>query len=150
MAVWILGVVTPPPGGWSAGGLALYTLLLLVLGLVDRAAPDERTPVGRRLLWLGLELVLCFAVVRTHGTLIRPAFIYLVPACRALPMFGERRGLLLSLSIWPAYVLNVGLDVWPDRLHEYPNYLLILLVVWAAAVIPVLRQLEASGGTPTG
>jgi signal transduction histidine kinase len=145
-AVWILGVVTPPPGGWSAGGLALYTLLLLTLVLVDQTAPVESASLGRRLLWLVLELTLCFAVVRTHGTLIRPAFVYLVPACRALPMFGQRTGLVLSLLIWPAYVLNVGLDVWPDRLQEYPNYLLLLLVVWAAAVIPVfasLKQAEA-------
>jgi signal transduction histidine kinase len=141
-AVWVLGVVTPPPGGWSAGGLALYTALLLALAVVDLTAPDATAPVGRRLLWLGLEVVLCFAVVRTHGTLIRPAFAYLVPACRALPLFGARRGLLLGLLIWPAYLLNVGLDVWPDRLHEYPNYLLILLVVWAAAVLPVYASLR--------
>ena len=142
LAVWILGVVTPPPGGWSAGGLTLYSALLLGLAAVDRTAPDATAPLGRRLLWLGLEVAFCFAVVRTHGTLIRPAFAYLVPACRALPMFGERRGLLLGLLIWPAYLLNVGLDVWPDRLHEYPNYLLILLVVWAAAVIPVVASLK--------
>ena len=142
LAVWILGVVTPPPGGWSAGGLTLYSVLLLGLAAVDLTAPDATAPLGRRLLWLGLEVAFCFAVVRTHGTLIRPAFAYLVPACRALPMFGERRGLLLGLLIWPAYLLNVGLDVWPDRLHEYPNYLLILLVVWAAAVIPVVASLK--------
>lgn len=142
LAVWILGVVTPPPGGWSAGGLTLYSVLLLGLAAVDLTAPDATAPLARRLLWLGLEVAFCFAVVRTHGTLIRPAFAYLVPACRALPMFGERRGLLLGLLIWPAYLLNVGLDVWPDRLHEYPNYLLILLVVWAAAVIPVVASLK--------
>jgi signal transduction histidine kinase len=142
LAVWILGVVTPPPGGWSVGGLTLYSLLLLALAVVDRTAPDATAPAGRRLIWLVLEVGLCFAIVRTHGTLIRPAFAYLVPACRALPMFGERRGLLLGLLIWPAYILNVGLDVWPDRLHEYPNYLLILLVVWAAAVIPVFASLK--------
>jgi signal transduction histidine kinase len=135
-------VVTPPPGGWSAGGLLLYSALLLGLAAVDRTAPDATAPLARRLLWLGLEVALCFAVVRTHGTLIRPAFVYLVPACRALPMFGERRGLLVGLLIWPAYLLNVGLDVWPDRLQEYPNYLLILLVVWAAAVIPVVASLK--------
>jgi signal transduction histidine kinase len=135
-------VVTPPAGGWSAGGLLLYSALLLGLAAVDRSAPDATAPLGRRLLWLGLEVALCFAVVRTHGTLIRPAFAYLVPACRALPMFGERRGLLVGLLIWPAYLLNVGLDVWPDRLHEYPNYLLILVVVWAAAVIPVVASLK--------
>jgi len=135
-------VVTPPPGGWSAGGLALYSLLLLMLGVVDQTAPDAAAPCGRRLLWLGLEVVLCFAIVRTHGNLIRPAFAYLVPACRALPMFGERRGLLLSLVIWPAYILNVSHDVWPDRLQEYPNYLLILLVIWAAAIIPVFASLK--------
>lgn len=134
--------MTPPPGGWSPGGLASFTILLLALALVDRSAPDETAPIGRRLLWLSLEAGLCFAVVRTHGTLIRPAFVYLVPACRALPMFGERRGLLLGLIIWPAYALNVGLDIWPDRLHEYPNYLLILLVVWAAAVLPVVASLR--------
>jgi signal transduction histidine kinase len=59
-------------------------------------------------------------------------------------MFGERRGLPFSLVIWPAYTLNVGLDIWPDRLHEYPNYLLILLVVWAAAVLPVFASLRQS------
>lgn len=141
-AVWVLGVVTPPPGGWPPGGLAAFTALLLALAIVDRTAPDTAAPVGRRLLWLGLEVLLCFAVVRAHGTLIRPAFVYLVPACRALPMFGERRGLLLGLVIWPSYALNVGLDIWPDRLHEYPNYLLILLVVWAAAVLPVCASLR--------
>jgi signal transduction histidine kinase len=141
-AVWVLGVVTPPPGGWSAGGLTLFTALLTALAIVDQTAPARTDPVGRRLLWLGVEVVLCFAVVLTHGTLIRPAFAYLVPACRALPLFGERRGLLMGLLIWPAYLLNVGLDVWPDRLHEYPNYLLILLVVWAAAVLPVYASLR--------
>jgi signal transduction histidine kinase len=135
-------VVTPPPGGWSAGGLLLYSALLLGLIIVDRTAPDAGAPVSRRLVWLSLEVALCFAVLRTHGTLIRPAFVYLVPACRALPMFGESRGLLLGLLIWPAYLLNVGIDVWPERLHEYPNYLLILLVVWAAAVIPVVASLK--------
>ncbi|MCC6175673.1 MAG: sensor histidine kinase [Chloroflexi bacterium] len=142
LAVWILGVVTPLPGGWSAGGLGLYSALLLGVAVAERAAPDASAPLGRRLLWLLLEIALCFAVVRTHGTLIRPAFVYLVPACRALPMFGERRGILLGLLIWPAYLLNVGLDIWPDRLHEYPNYVLILLVVWAAAVIPVVASLK--------
>jgi signal transduction histidine kinase len=141
-AVWILGVVTPPPGGWSAGGLALYSLLLLALAIVDLAAPDTTASGERRLLWLAAEVALCFAIVQTHGNLIRPAFAYLVPACRALPMFGERRGLLLSLVIWPAYILNVSHDVWPDRLQEYPNYLLILLVIWAAAIIPVFASLK--------
>ncbi|MBA2447814.1 MAG: hypothetical protein H0V51_07300, partial [Chloroflexi bacterium] len=81
-AVWVLGIFSPPRGGLSLDYVATFTALLIALVLVDQTAPREPSPPWRRLLWLGAELVLCWLVVRVHGTLIRPALIYLLPASR--------------------------------------------------------------------
>jgi hypothetical protein len=79
---------------------------------VDQAAPvSSAFPLGRRVVWLGTELILCFLVVHAHGSLVRPTLIYLLPASRALFLFGERSGLLLSLSIWVGFGANIGLQV---------------------------------------
>jgi signal transduction histidine kinase len=141
-AVWVLGLFSPPPGGSTPEYLATFTGLLAILAVVDATAPRREAPAWRRLLWLLLELALCFAVVRLHGTLIRPALVYLLPVSRALLLFGERRGLLLSLSVWLAYGLNVGLYAWPDRLGEYPNYLSFLLPLYVAAVVLTVAALR--------
>lgn len=141
-AVWLLGVVPPPRTGLTLAYLATYTALLAGLVLVDQTAPGRQASPWRRLAWLATELVLCVLVVRTHGTLVRPALIYLVPASRALLMFGERPGLALSLSVWLAYGVNIGLDVWPSRLSEYPNYLSFLLAPYVVAVVLTLATLR--------
>lgn len=142
-AVWVLGVFSPPRGGLSWEYLAQLTALLLGLVLVDQTAPRDGAPAWRGLLWLGAELVLCWLVVHLHGTLIRPALIYLLPASRALQMFGEHRGLALSLAVWLAYGINVGRDAWPDRLAEYfPNYLSFFLAPYVVAVVLTLATLR--------
>jgi signal transduction histidine kinase len=141
-AVWILGIVSPPREGLSPAYLGSFTALLVALVVVDQTAPGERSPLWQRLLWLGAELALSFLVVRVHGTLIRPALIYLLPASRALLMFGERSGLALSLSVWLAYGLNVGLYAWPDRLGEYPSYLSFFLAPYVLAVVLTLGTLR--------
>ena len=144
-AVWLLGLVSPPREGFSPEYLATYTALLAGLAVVDQTAPDPTGPLRRRLVWLGAELLLSLLVVRTHGTLIRPALIYLVPASRALLMFGERRGLALSLLVWLAYGLNVWPYAWPDKLYEYPNYFSFFLPLYVVAVVltrATVRQAE--------
>jgi signal transduction histidine kinase len=141
--VFLLGVVPPPRGGLTSGYLLLYGGLLAALALVDWTAPDARAPLRRRVLWLGLELALALLVVRAQGTLVRPALVYLVPVSRALVLFEGRRGVAVSLASWAAYAVNVGLDVWPDRLNEYPNYFsffLAVYVVGAVLTITTLRQ----------
>jgi signal transduction histidine kinase len=141
-AVWVLGVFSPPRGGLSPEYLATFSALLAALVAVDQTAPREDAGPWRRLLWLGAELALCWLVVRLHGTLIRPALIYLLPASRALLMF-PRRGLALSLLVWLAYGLNVGLDAWPDRLGEYfPNYFSFFLAPYVVAVVLTLATLR--------
>jgi signal transduction histidine kinase len=141
-AVWVLGLFSPPPGGSTPGYLAAFSGLLAALAVVDATAPRRDGSAWRRLLWLAAELVICFAVVRLHGTLIRPALVYLLPVSRALVLFGERDGLLLSLSVWLAYGLNVGLYAWPDRLGEFPNYLSFLLPLYVAAVVLTVATLR--------
>jgi signal transduction histidine kinase len=60
-------------------------------------------------------------------------------------MFGERPGLVLSLSVWAVYGLNVLLDAWPDRLVEYfPNYFSFFLAPYVAAVFMTLAALRQS------
>lgn len=136
-AVWVLGVVTPPPRtGLSPAYLLTFTGLLAGLVLVDRTAPPSSSPAWRRITWLLAELGLCFFVVIAHGTLVRPALIYLLPTSRSLMMFGERRGLFASLLVWVAYGLNVLVDGWPDKLIEYyPNYFSFFLAPYAAVVV---------------
>jgi signal transduction histidine kinase len=142
-AVLLLGLVPPPRGGLTAQYLLAYGGLLAALALLDWTAPDARAPLWRRLLWLGLEVAVALLVVRAQGTLVRPALVYLVPAGRALVLFGGWRGVAASLVTWVAYAVNVGLDVWPDRLHEYPNYFSFFVafyVVGTALTVAVLRQ----------
>jgi signal transduction histidine kinase len=141
-AVWVLGLFSPPPGGSTASYLVAFTGLLAGLALVDATAPQRAAAIWRRLLWLAAELGLCFAVVRLQGTLVRPALVYLLPVSRALLLFGERRGLLLSLSVWLAYGLNIGLYAWPDRLGEFPNYLAFLLPLYVVAVVLTVAALR--------
>ena len=108
----------------------------MVLVLVDQIAPISPSfPLRRRLFWLGAELALCFFVVYVHGSLGRVSLIYLLPASRALFLFGERNGLLLSLSVWAGFSANIGLEVWPNLLGEYPNYLAFLLGPYILGVV---------------
>ncbi|HEY3078719.1 MAG TPA: sensor histidine kinase [Chloroflexota bacterium] len=141
--VLLLGVVPPPRGGLTAGYVLAYAGLLAALALIDRAAPDARAPLRRRLLCLAAELALAFLVVRAQGTLVRPALAYLLPVGRALVMFAGWRGVAASMASWAVYAVNVGLDVWPDRLDEYPNYFSFFLafyVVGAVLTAAALRQ----------
>lgn len=103
--------------------LATFTVLLVALIFVEQTAPRLEAPRWRRLLWLSGELALCFFIVRVHGTLVRPALIYLLPIGQALIMFGPRNGLAVSASAWLVYGTNVGMYAWPNKLHEFPNYL---------------------------
>jgi signal transduction histidine kinase len=145
-AVWVLGIFSPPREGLTPEYLASFSALLVGLAAIDQSAPRADAPLWRRLLWLGAEVLVCWLVVRVHGTLIRPALIYLLPASRSLLMFGERRGLVLSLSVWLAYGINVGSYAWPDRLVEYPNYLSFFLAPYVLAVVLTLAIIRQSAG----
>ena len=145
LAVWLLAMVPGPPRGLTPDYVATLTLLLLGVVAVDHLMPLEQPRRGawwRRAPCLIAQLVLGFAVVQTHGTLIRPALIYLLPASRAVLLYGERTGLLASLAVWVAYGLNVGLYAWPDRLTEFANYFSFFLAPYALAVVLTLGQLR--------
>lgn len=141
-AVWLLGMVRPPPSGLTADFVMVYTGLLAAVAVAERAAPDASAPLPRRVLWLLAELALSALVVQAHGNLIRPALIYLLPASRALLLFGERAGLLASASVWLAYSVNIALVAWPDRLYEFPNYFSFLLGPYVVIVILTLATLR--------
>jgi signal transduction histidine kinase len=146
LAVWVLGLVSPPPKGLTLEYVVTYSLLLAAIALVDQTAPPETAPMSRRLAWLLAEIVLCGLVVRTQGTLIRPALIYLLPVGRAILMFGERGGLIASLLVWVAYAVNIAPGAWPDHLGDFPNYLSFFLAPYAVAVIlsvAIVRQERA-------
>jgi signal transduction histidine kinase len=142
-AVWVLGLVSPPREGLSLSYIASYTLLLVAVALVDQTAPSATSPRRRRLAWLLVEIILCSLVVRTQGTLIRPALIYLLPVGRAILLFGERSGLLASLLVWVAYGINILPGAWPANLGDFPNYFSFFLAPYAVAVIlslAIVRQ----------
>ena len=142
-AVWVLGLVSPPREGLTLGYIASYTLLLAAVALVDQTAPSGTRPRWRRLAWLLVEIILCSLVVRTQGTLIRPALIYLLPVGRAILLFGERSGLLASLLAWVAYGINILPGAWPANLGDFPNYFSFFLAPYAVAVIlslAIVRQ----------
>jgi signal transduction histidine kinase len=146
IAVWVLGLVSPPPTGLTVEYVATYTFLLAAIALVDQTTPPPSAPVWRRFGWLVVEIVLCGLVVRTQGTLIRPALIYLLPVGRAILLLGERRGLLASLLVWIAYIINIAPGAWPDRLGDFANYLSFFLAPYAVAVIlslAIVRQERA-------
>ena len=126
--------------------MATYTLLLAAIALVDQTAPPRTASLSRRLGWLLVEIVLCGLVVRTQGTLIRPALIYLLPVGRGILLLGERDGLLASLLVWIAYAMNIAPGAWPDRLGDFPNYLSFFLAPYAVAAIlslAIVRQERA-------
>lgn len=146
VAVWVLGLVTPPPRGLTLDYVVTYSLLLAATALVDQTAPARNAPISRRIGWLLAEIVLCGLVVRTQGTLIRPALIYLLPVGRAILLLGERGGLVASLLVWLAYVVNIAPGAWPDHLGDFPNYLSFFLAPYAVAVIlslAIVRQERA-------
>ncbi len=82
VAVWVLGMVTPARDGLTPTYLFSFTGLLVALVTVDLTLPDEDAALPRRLAWFTAEIVLAYFVVAVHGTLIRPALIYLLPASR--------------------------------------------------------------------
>lgn len=96
IAVWVLGLVSPPPKGLTLDYVAAYTALLAATAFVDQTAPPSFAAVWRRLGWLLVEIVLCALVVRTQGTLIRPALIYLLPVGRAILLLGQPDGLIAA------------------------------------------------------
>jgi signal transduction histidine kinase len=145
LAVWVLGMVPGPARGLSPDYVVSFTLLLVGVIAVDLAMPLDEVHSGgwwRRGPCLLAMLVLGFLVVQVHGTLIRPALIYLLPASRAVLLYGERRGLLASLCVWLAYGINVGLYAWPDRLGEFANYFAFFLAPYVLAVVLTLGQLR--------
>jgi signal transduction histidine kinase len=145
LAVWVLGMVPGPARGLSPEYVLSFTLLLVGVVVVDLVMPLEEPHRGawwRRGPSLLALLILGFFVVQAHGTLIRPALIYLLPASRAVLLYGERRGLLASLGVWFAYGSNVGLYAWPERLGEFPNYFAFFLAPYVLAVVLTLGQLR--------
>src|SRR6266851_3077426 len=145
-AVWVLGLVSPAPDGRTVEYVVTYSVLLAATALVDQAAPPATASGWRKLGWLLVEIVLCSLVVRTQGTLIRPALIYLLPVGRAILLLGERMGLLASLLVWVAYAVNIVPGAWPDHLGDFPNYLSFFLAPYAVAVIlslAIVRQERA-------
>lgn len=145
-AVWVLGVVPPPREGLSLAFLAPFTGLLVALVLVDQTTPPEGAAGGRKPLWLAAEIGLCFLVVRAHGTLVRPALIYLLPASRALLLLGPGRGFIVSLFVWIAYAANIALWGWPDRLGEAPNYFSFFLGPYVVAELLTLATIRQAAG----
>jgi signal transduction histidine kinase len=144
--VWVLGVVSPPPDGRTLQYVATYSLLLATIAVVDQTAPSETASVWRRFGWLLAEIALCSLVVRTQGTLIRPALIYLLPVGRAILLLGERAGLLVSLLVWVAYAINILPGAWPDHLGDFPNYMSFFLAPYALAIVlsvAIVRQERA-------
>jgi signal transduction histidine kinase len=141
-AVWVLGMVTPPREGLTPSYVLSFTGLLVALTLVDQWL--ARGNVARAWQWLGLvaEVGLAYLVVQTHGTLIRPALIYLLPTSRALLVFGAQHGLAGSLLVWVGYGLNVAGYAWPDRLAEYPNYFSFFLAPYLVTVVLALAMLR--------
>jgi signal transduction histidine kinase len=92
------------------------------------------------------EIALCYLVVRTQGTLIRPALLYMLPVGRAILLFGERSGLLASLLVWLAYAINIAPGAWPASLGDFPNYGSFFLAPYAVAAIlsvAIVRQERA-------
>jgi hypothetical protein len=145
-AVWVLGVVSPPRDGLTPGYLITYSLLLAATALVDQTMPAAASPRWRRLGWLLAEIALCYLVVRTQGTLIRPALLYMLPVGRAILLFGERSGLLASLLVWLAYAINIAPGAWPASLGDFPNYGSFFLAPYAVAAIlsvAIVRQERA-------
>jgi signal transduction histidine kinase len=140
--VWVLGLVSPPKGGLTPSYLVVYTALLVALVIVDQTTPSAEAPFWRRLAWLGAELVLSLFIVLEQGNLVRSTLIYLLPTSRVFLMFGVRLGLVLSLSVWAFYGLNVGLSLWPDRLAELPNYMTFLVAPFIAAVVLTVATLR--------
>ncbi len=142
-AVWVIGILSPQRGGLNRAHLPLYTALLVALAAIEQTAPRQQSAAWRRLLWLLIELGLSFAVVRTYGPPVRPSLIFLVPAWRVVLMFGERWGLLLSLSAWLAYAIDISIDAWPNRLgQDLPNYLSFFLAPYLIAVVLTLATLR--------
>jgi signal transduction histidine kinase len=144
VAVWLLGVLAPRKSGLSGRFLLTYSSLLLALALVDQTAPRGRPAVSRRFVWLMAELVLCYYIVKTQGSVIRPALVYLLPTAQALLLFGERLGLVVSVSVWIVYGLNIWPGAWPHRLGDFPNYFSFFLAPYIVAVVltaATLRQL---------
>src|SRR5205823_1046077 len=114
---------------------------------VDVTAPRGHAQLWRRLLWFVTETVLCYAIVRVQGSLIRPVLIYLLPASEALLLFGAGAGLVLSLAVWAAYIVNIWPGAWPNRLGDFPNYLSFFLAPYVVAVVLTLTALrQAAGG----
>ncbi|HLZ71028.1 MAG TPA: sensor histidine kinase [Dehalococcoidia bacterium] len=141
-AVWLLSMAAPRKAGLTAAFVLPFTLLVLAVALVDLTAPPARAALWRRLLWLAVELVLCYEIVKLQGTLIRPTLIYLLPASQALLLFGTRWGLLLGLSAWLAYLVNIWAGAVPHRLGDFPNYLSFFLAPYVVAVVLTLAALR--------
>src|SRR5690242_27702 len=138
-AVWVLGVFPP-----HMRPAYVVQLTAAVVGLIalELAAPAREAPVWRRMAWLLLELGLAFAVVRTQTSLTRMSLIYLLPASRALLMFGTGAGLPASLSVWLVYGANVALSLFPAKLHEFPNYFSFFLAPYVLSVVLTLALLR--------
>jgi signal transduction histidine kinase len=144
--VWVLGLVSPPRDGLTSGYVATYSLLLLAIAVVDQLAPTNTASTWRRVAFVLIEIVLCALVVRTQGTLIRPALIYLLPVGRAILLLGERRGLAVSLLVWVGYAINIAPGAWPDHLSDFANYLSFFLAPYAVAItlcLAIVRQEQA-------
>ena len=142
-AVWLLGIVPPPRGGVTLVFLAPYTAVLVGLCVVDWAV-SATTAGWARVIGLGTELLLAIAAVALQGSLVRPALVFMLPASRALALFGERTGLAASALVWLAYGVNIVLVVWPDRLNEFPNYLSFFLGLYVVTVVLTSSILQQS------
>lgn len=141
-AVWVMGMLPPPPR-FSALYVAQLTFAIGAMILVELTAPGHNAPVWRRVVWLVLEMGLAFAVARTQTSLVRLSLIYLLPASRALLMFGIHPGLAISATVWLAYGANVALALLPAKPQEFPNYFSFFLAPYVLAVVltsTLLRQ----------
>ncbi len=143
--VWLLLMVSPPRNVDLAPFAATLGALLSGLAVIERFGPAPEAPVSRRILAYASELALCFVVVQVHGSYIRPALVYLVPASRAVLGFGDRWGLLASLAVWLAYGLNVALFAWPDRPGDFLNYFSFFLAPYTVALALTLATVRQAG-----
>ncbi|MBV8085482.1 MAG: sensor histidine kinase [Chloroflexi bacterium] len=143
-AVWLIGLLPVPANfGW---GLALgYSAVLAGLMLAELLSPLAEAPSWLRAAWVGLEVVLAFLAIRVSGGLTRPSLLYLLPASRALLLFGPRAGLGFGLLGWIGFAANTYLYLGHNRLGEVPSYVTFLLAPYVLAVVltlAVLRQAE--------
>ena len=145
LAVWVAGVFVPRSRLADSGFMLRFSLPLVALAVVDWWAPDARARPYRRWLWLAAELALCFLAVYGHGTLVRPAPVYAIPAARAALLFGPSVAAAIGVLVLGVYTGNIVAQEGRLRAADFRNYVLVLLPTYVVAIAltaAVRRQAE--------